>query len=233
MIVERQGVTFEVADDPFWKWAGWEITTYRWLKALLSQDVDFVDVGAWIGPFTLFASRLAGRVLAIEPDPVAFQQLLQNLSLNDPRTVTTHYGGVWSHTDANPLYMMDGTWATSKSTMCANPHGDRAHVIVPVEPLQSLVERFTRRPVVIKMDTEGAEGPILEAALPWIEAKLPSLIIAPHERLYPHPDFPPVLRALRSLYPTAINQSGEPLVWPDEGAPEPSIMLFTTEDIDA
>jgi FkbM family methyltransferase len=44
---------------------------------------DFIDVGAWIGVGTLYAGALgAGKIVALETDPVAFDELWANVALN-------------------------------------------------------------------------------------------------------------------------------------------------------
>lgn len=43
----------------------------------------FVDVGAWIGPTSLYGARRAGKTVAFEPDPSAFEELRTNLALNE------------------------------------------------------------------------------------------------------------------------------------------------------
>jgi len=60
----------------------WEESTFRFIDALTSERTTFVDVGAWIGPITLYASRQANRVIALEPDPVALLELKDNVAAN-------------------------------------------------------------------------------------------------------------------------------------------------------
>ena len=42
----------------------------------------FIDIGAWIGPYTLIAASMGMKVYAFEPDKVAFQELKKNIELN-------------------------------------------------------------------------------------------------------------------------------------------------------
>src|SRR5271169_2276295 len=60
----------------------WEPETLWLLDRLLTPGVEFYDIGAWIGPTTLFASMKGVRVVAFEPDPVARKALATNLALN-------------------------------------------------------------------------------------------------------------------------------------------------------
>lgn len=51
----------------------WEPATFTAIRqALTKRRGVHVDSGAWIGPTALWASAFASRVLAVEPDPVAY-----------------------------------------------------------------------------------------------------------------------------------------------------------------
>ena len=43
----------------------------------------FIDIGAWIGPYTLLAAKMGMKVYAFEPDKMAFKQLKKNIELNN------------------------------------------------------------------------------------------------------------------------------------------------------
>jgi FkbM family methyltransferase len=82
------GTTFHVADTlphPFWTGVNagrWEPETFRLLDYFLVPDWRFVDIGAWIGPTTLYAGKKCGHIDAFECDPVAIHQLRDNLAVN-------------------------------------------------------------------------------------------------------------------------------------------------------
>jgi len=67
----------------------WEPQTLRKLCALTEGDL-FVDIGAWIGPTALTAAVNGARVLAFEPDPVARQELEDNVKANPGVNVTVY-----------------------------------------------------------------------------------------------------------------------------------------------
>ena len=59
-------------------------------QSLLYPGMTVADVGAYVGYFTVLASRLvgsAGRVFAFEPDEMAFEYLARNIAENDCRNV--------------------------------------------------------------------------------------------------------------------------------------------------
>ncbi len=60
----------------------WEPHTFAVFRRFLRPTHSCVDVGAWIGPTTLYAARRARWVHAIEPDPVAHAELVANVAAN-------------------------------------------------------------------------------------------------------------------------------------------------------
>ncbi len=52
-----------------------ELATVSVLEAELGPGRRFLDIGAWIGPFTVLAAALGAQVTAFEPDPVAVAAL--------------------------------------------------------------------------------------------------------------------------------------------------------------
>jgi len=55
----------------------------------LATEKDFLDIGAWVGPNTLYACKISRKVVAIEPDPVAFDLLKKSISANNFTNVLT------------------------------------------------------------------------------------------------------------------------------------------------
>ena len=82
-------------DAPFWSrvMSGeWEPNTFLLIDTVTSPGDVVVDIGAWIGPITLYAAA-AGRIVhAIEPVPANIMKVRANISANRgfSGTVTTH-----------------------------------------------------------------------------------------------------------------------------------------------
>ena len=67
----------------FWdNFLSWEQDDLNFVTEKGEQDKIFVDIGAWIGPYTLIAASMGMKVYAFEPDKVAFQELKKNIELN-------------------------------------------------------------------------------------------------------------------------------------------------------
>lgn len=235
MIVERRGISFEVEEHPHWEKATWEDYTYRWLEQLLTSDSDFIDIGAWIGSFSLWGARLSRRVLAIEPDPIAHAMLMRSIDLENNQAwniAAPKDLAIWSNVGERELYSGPGDlWGKSTSTL-RQPQGKRMVVRVSTVRLATLPEMFdlSERSIVVKMDTEGAEGAILSGSLDWIKEVKPSLLVAPHDRLYADYRLRSVVPQLVAAYAHAVDEKGELLEWPE--GPEPRMMIFTDADLE-
>ena len=67
----------------FWSnFLSWEQEDLNFVTEKGEQDKIFIDIGAWIGPYTLIAASMGMKVYAFEPDKVAFQELKKNIELN-------------------------------------------------------------------------------------------------------------------------------------------------------
>ena len=78
--VNIAGVEFCTENNDFWYTiANWEPYSFAVLKQFSDKNKTFVDVGAWIGPLSLFASSSYKNVIAFEPDTKAFTELTNNI----------------------------------------------------------------------------------------------------------------------------------------------------------
>ena len=67
----------------FWNnFLNWEQNDLDFVIENGEQDKIFIDIGAWIGPYTLIAASMGMKVYAFEPDKIAFQDLKKNIELN-------------------------------------------------------------------------------------------------------------------------------------------------------
>ena len=83
--LDVNGKKFSVKYTFFWenvKNGKWEPDTFKVFDKFLDKKHSFIDMGAWIGPTTLYGAHSAKHCYSIEPDPVAFGNLKKNVSLN-------------------------------------------------------------------------------------------------------------------------------------------------------
>ena len=164
-----------------WEGAGWEQSTLDTVDAFVTEDSTFVDIGAWIGPISMWAARTRARVVSVEPDLKAFQYLLRNLRLNKmDQEVCTINAAISDHTGTCYVMPHEDGWASSMTRLSA----DDADGSAPVRcfTLPDLFEQYDVQNVsLVKMDIEGGESIVLEHVAPFLaELKVP-LLVAMHE----------------------------------------------------
>jgi FkbM family methyltransferase len=87
--IKFQAYSQEIIDDVmkwnFWQdgFDTWEPETFNIFDIFLNKEKDFLDIGAWVGPTSIYGSFISKNVISVEPDPVAFNFLLNNVKLNN------------------------------------------------------------------------------------------------------------------------------------------------------
>jgi len=119
-----------------------------------------IDCGAGIGDYTVLASKRVssrGLVLAIEPDPVDFQLLEQNVAANMCSNVLPVNVGIGSHRGKRRLTYFGREMSFDVRTL----------EDVIADPT---CERFRSNPIAaVKLDIEGFEGEVVAASLGLFE----------------------------------------------------------------
>jgi FkbM family methyltransferase len=134
------------------------------LRALLPPGGTFLDVGANVGYFSLMASQFVGRegrVLAVEPNPRAFEALSANLSQSHTSNVQADMIALGESEGTLGLYVPPADENRDYNvTIVANPSWTR--IEVPCRRLDwCLADWHTDRIDLMKMDVEGAEPRVL------------------------------------------------------------------------
>jgi FkbM family methyltransferase len=129
----------------------WEHAVICSLREALAPGDFFLDVGAYLGIYSILASRVVGvdgRVVALEPDAAVRRGLIRTLELNEVTDI-----------EVLPIAIAGGKeWApflrTEDSMSRLATHGQD---VVSTETLESLFAFLRRKPDVIKIDIEGGE----------------------------------------------------------------------------
>lgn len=134
----------------------------------------FVDVGAWIGPVTLWAMEHTSNIIAIEPDPIALDELHGNCSTVEiwDGAVTASDVGI-AHLAANPKD--GGFYGDSMSRLATTG------VPVPAWTLPAILHG--RIPKLVKIDIEGGEVDLAPWLVPWLAERHVAVQISCHGTL--------------------------------------------------
>jgi FkbM family methyltransferase len=139
----------------------------RILPSLIDKDTVFVDVGAYMGLYTVYACRRARRVLAVEPNPMALAYLKANVALNNchntivvPKAASDKRGVVKLRI---PRPARRGHIPTTASIVWS--FEGALEIDVEADTLDNIVDDVGLDSVdFIKIDVEGAEGLVVKGA---------------------------------------------------------------------
>lgn len=214
---EATGATFKVLEPEvehaarFWydfASGAWEpkslarvahLLTQAVLAAELNPRIDpplFFDIGAWLGPYTLMAADLGARVVALEPDPAARDQLTGNCIANDADQAFVLINALNDKAPAIVYLQMD----EPGDSMSSMTRRNLRHVIeVPAVTIDDLIALYGE-PDLVKMDIEGGECIVLPAAGPTLRELQIPLILSCHAEWYLPEHVGPLMHELQNWY---------------------------------
>lgn len=145
----------------------WEPSVTATIQSLVTSGDVVVDIGAFIGYDSLLLSKLVGpqgRVIAIEPNPLAIERITANLALNGAGNVRLVRKAVAAEPGTLSIFGVFKDNLGSASLVAERGAAKLADV--ETAPLMSLlrpdeIERVT----LIKMDIEGYETEALTQIL--------------------------------------------------------------------
>jgi FkbM family methyltransferase len=161
--------------DPYWTRLvapgyHYEPEVERLLMSIVDRTTDFLDVGANIGYWSVWVSQQFPecRVLALEPNPSAYQWLCQNNLRNGGRFETRPLAvGIDGRRDL-PFHIPAGRGGHAGAHLAATggSTGYTREVLVDATPLDEVLTHFRRRGrrVLAKLDIEGMEETVLASS---------------------------------------------------------------------
>jgi FkbM family methyltransferase len=147
----------------------------RLLSRFLHPGCTFIDVGANVGVYSIFAALRGGpeaRIIAVEPHPLALERLRCNILLNNLTNVAIEPVALGDRSGL--VTLKTSTTNIGKTSMVFDRTTANDHVIeVQCETLADLCRRHQLTKIdAIKLDVEGAEDLIL---FPFFSTAAPEL----------------------------------------------------------
>jgi FkbM family methyltransferase len=152
----------------------WEKYKTELFKKIITKGMVVVDVGAGIGYYSLIAAKLVGRngiVYAFEPEPNSYELLCKNIEVNGytnvipiQKAVSDKKGKAKLYFEkeriVNPSFCKENVLAASKHKVLEKGR----FVEIDTIKLDEFFEKTVRnnKVDVIKVDTEGAEGLVVD-----------------------------------------------------------------------
>ncbi len=157
----------------------WEPYTLEILRKFLKPDSIYCDIGAWIGPTVLYASKLCNQVYCFEPDYNAYRHLLWNIELNKLDNVLPFNMAL---SDRNGVFKMAPFGKSLGDTTSSLLNADKAGSIsVAAITLQTAQEIALPKEIdFLKIDIEGAEFALLPAIKDYLDEVRPIVYLSTH-----------------------------------------------------
>jgi FkbM family methyltransferase len=140
---------------------------FKWLRNALRPNDLFVDVGSYIGAYSLLAASQGARVIAVEANPEAFAVLTENIRLNGLAVTAVNLGA--SDRDETLQLFLQRRQNLGGSSFIVDG-GDRDCVSIRCKPLDEIAPGAD----VMKIDVEGMEMRVLQ---PYLLKHKPRVII--------------------------------------------------------
>ena len=168
-----------VSNQVYWRgWQGYEPETAPLFFRVASRARVTLDVGAYVGFFTLIAGHAnhKGRVFAFEPLPDAYERLRSNVALNKLTNVLTVPSAVGEVDGRADFFCADSHMPCSSSLSYEfmSSADSLRSIPVPVIKLDTFVRENRVQGVdLMKIDTESTEPQVLNGMIETIRRDRP------------------------------------------------------------
>ena len=177
----------EIKGDPdhlfFWQImneGGYEPGFFKMLDKYLTPESVYCDLGAWIGPTAIYASKLCKKVIAFEPDPKAWRYLHKNIHRNKLKNITTHQMAIGKY-DGRVKMASHGKRLGDSMTSMINVSRYKKYFKAKVLTWNSYLSKFNPGKIdFIKMDIEGGEVIIVPTMRDYLKQHKPILHLSVH-----------------------------------------------------
>lgn len=171
----------------FFESGQWEHTTINTADRLLKPGDLMFDIGAWVGPLTLWEASRGVRVLAVEPDPLAYDLLVEHVALNGYKSLVTPIQmAVTDGAEPTTVLHMQGFGGNAYSSITRKefePGVGKAAVVSAAASIEQLCEIYGF-PKVVKIDIEGGESLVMPQAGPFLRQHRIHVLLAQHYHWY-------------------------------------------------
>jgi len=171
-----------------------------------------VDIGSYMGKYSILSSRIASTIVAIEPHPDNFELLILNLRFTRSRRVKAVNAIITNHDGTDRLFE-----SNHPSTHSVLPSEKARPIDLPCYTLDSLLESLGISCVdLIKIDVEGADLQVLTGMTKTMNRSgdLKMIIELDHDELGEIRDLKTLLELLGAngfqALPVGIDNHGHP-----------------------
>lgn len=151
---------------------------FNFLHRYLKEGMTYVDVGANIGVYTLFAAKRVGtrgKVFAFEPQQTTFSRLTENIKISNLENITAEQVAVGAQSGEIEI-VTDENYSSISYTKHIDSNNKTKNV-VKVITLDAYFEAKEVKDIdYLKIDVEGFEFYVLLGAKEILKTKIPAII---------------------------------------------------------
>jgi FkbM family methyltransferase len=153
-----------------------DYSEFSFMLALLREDDLFVDIGAFLGAYSIIAANRGATVHAFEPSSKNRKPLTRAIEMNGYMDrVTIHSTAVANH---HGEAFFSNSWGSGNRLLDESGHDDTARQVVQVRRLDDISSPFeVRELAVLKIDAEGFDIDVLKGGRSFLERHNPVLIV--------------------------------------------------------
>ena len=170
----------------------WEPETFSVFDEYINNQTLFIDIGGWIGPTSLYGAQLAKKTLSLEPDPIAFKRLKQNVGLNldifPQKKLDLLNLALWSN-ETNIIFTSDIKLGDSSSSILRETKDTSQDNFknkcfnadtITLDNLLNLTNLKDYNNIFVKIDIEGAEYQLFDFLLGKLSDIRANLLVSLH-----------------------------------------------------
>ena len=180
MKIKINNIELQVENDmTFWNnVSDWEKYSFEIIDKFINGNT-FVDIGAWNGVLSMYASFKAKEVHSFEPDKIAFKNLENNIKLNSINNIKINNAGASNINGVANLYVR--SFGDSTSSLIERKDGYHSNVIDTIKTIR-LVEYLSALNNIglIKIDIEGGEEIVIPSMQDYIIKNKPPMYVSFH-----------------------------------------------------
>ena len=166
-----------------WEKGDWQKDTLNIFDRFIHPEKDVIDMGAWIGPLSLYAAtRTSGNIHSIEPDKTSYGELAQNFHLNPEYSsrLFAHPVAIGAENTTATLYGRRN-FGDSASSLLSRTKDRGLKQEVQVQTFESFLQENNIKDVgFLKMDIEAGEFALLPAMADWLKEHKPNFHLSLH-----------------------------------------------------
>jgi len=159
-----------------------EFTNLNLIVALIKKfgcEGTFIDCGSHVGKYSITLSKMypSLKIVAIEPNKVNFMHLLRNIRINNVGNVIAIKRALYSCKGLMKLFVSD--FLGRHSIMFKR---GKVFEVVQATTLDEIVTTLRLKPVIIKIDVEGAEKHVIRGARATLTRYKPVVLVEVNDK---------------------------------------------------